>query len=53
MYCDLWLYVWLEFKSGFYSRAGYSGARTVFGGPTLIQDLNAGLVVEAVAYVRE
>jgi hypothetical protein len=30
MYCDLWPYVWLVFKSGFYSRAGYSGARTVY-----------------------
>ena len=29
MYCDLWPYVWLVFKSGFESRAGYSGARTV------------------------
>ena len=29
MYCDLWPYVWLVFKSGFSSRAGYSGARTV------------------------
>ena len=27
MYCDLWPYVWLVFKSGFKSRAGYSGAR--------------------------
>ena len=26
MYCDLWPYVWLVFKSGFKSRAGYSGA---------------------------
>ena len=31
MYCDLWPYVWLVFKSGFKSRAGYSGARTVHG----------------------
>ena len=30
MYCDLWPYVWLVFKSGFKSRAGYSGARMVF-----------------------
>ena len=30
MYCDLWPYVWLVFKSGFKSRAGYSGALTVF-----------------------
>ena len=30
MYCDLWPYVWLVFKSGFKSRAGYSGARTVY-----------------------
>jgi hypothetical protein len=29
MYCELWPYVWLEFKSGFYSGAGYSGACTV------------------------
>ena len=28
--CDLWPYVWLVFKSGFYSRAGYSGACTVY-----------------------
>ena len=30
MYCDLWPYVWLVFKSGFYSRAAYDGARTVY-----------------------
>ena len=30
MYCDFWPYVWLVFKSGFYSRVGYSGAGTVF-----------------------
>ena len=29
MYCDLWPYVWLVFKSGFYSRSAYDGARTV------------------------
>ena len=29
MYCDLWPYVWLVFKSGFLSRAGYDGTRTV------------------------
>ena len=29
MYSDLWPYVWLVFKSGFKSRAGYSGACTV------------------------
>ena len=29
MYCDIWPYVWLVFKSGLKSRAGYSGARTV------------------------
>ena len=29
MYCDLWPYVWLVFKSRFESRAGYSGTRTV------------------------
>ena len=29
MYCDLWRYVWLVFKSGFWSRAAYDGARTV------------------------
>ena len=27
MYCDL---LWLVFKSGFQSRAGYSGAHTVY-----------------------
>ena len=26
---QFWPYVWLVFKSGFYSKAGYSGARTV------------------------
>ena len=29
MYCNLWPYVWLVFKSGFLSRAAYDGARTV------------------------
>jgi hypothetical protein len=29
-FLKFWLYVWLVFKSGFESRAGYSGARTVF-----------------------
>ena len=29
MYCDLWPYVWLVFKSGFQSRAAYDGARMV------------------------
>ena len=29
MYCDLLPYVWLVFKSGFKSRAGYSGTRMV------------------------
>ena len=28
MYFDLWPYVWLVFKSGFLSRAGYSGAHS-------------------------
>ena len=30
MYCDLWPYLWLVFKSGFWSRAAYSGARMVY-----------------------
>ena len=38
MYCELWPYVWLVFKSGFYSRAAYDGARTVTTGVT---DVNA------------
>ena len=29
MYCDLWPYIWLVFKSGFKSRAGYIGRGTV------------------------
>jgi hypothetical protein len=36
MYCDLWPYVWLVSNSGFYSRAGYSGARTVVRLPILL-----------------
>ena len=29
-FLKFWPYVWLVFKSGFQSRAGYSGARTVY-----------------------
>ena len=34
-FVKFWPYVWLVFKSGFKSRAGYSGARTVYAGASI------------------